>query len=205
MRTKKGDFVELEFVALTEDGRVFDTNIREEASKIGVEDSEKVEPLGICIGQGMLVKGLDKGLEDREAGKDYSLEIKPEEAFGKRDARLVRTVPLMAFAEMPRQGMFINVDGLLARVVSINGGRVLIDMNNPLAGKKINYRFRIKSIIEDKEKKIKIIAESMKAELKKININKDNGSIEVELKDKKQINDFEKRVKELANFDVKVV
>jgi len=205
MKTKKGDFIEIEFKAYTEDGTVFDTNIEEEAKKIGVKEGD-FKPFGLCIGQEMIVKGMDKALEDKETSKEYTVEIAPEEAFGKRDARLIRTLPLSAFGEMPRQGMFVNINGLVAKVVSVTGGRVLVDLNNPLAGKKVTYEFKISKIIVDNENKIKIIAEEFGLYIKNIDMTKT--LVEIELKDKKHekaSKEFVKKVKELLALEVKII
>lgn len=205
MKTKKGDFVEIEFVASTEDGTIFDTNIKEEAKKIDIDDKEreKLEPLKVCIGQGMILKGLDKELEDKELEKEYDVKLNSESAFGKRNPGLVKTVPLAAFSETPYQGMFINVNGLMARVVSVNGGRILVDFNNPLAGKNVNYKFKILKMIEGKEDKIKVIAESLKVEIENIDLAKE--PVEIKLKKKKNSEKLVKRVKELEGLDCKIV
>lgn len=205
MKTKNGDFIEIEFVASTEDGTVFDTNMEEEARKIGVKEGD-FKPFRLCIGQGMIVKGMDKALEDKETDKEYIIELVPEEAFGKRDPRLIKTVPLSAFNEMPRQGMFININSIVAKVVSVTGGRVLVDLNNPLAGKKVSYKFKINKIIVDNDEKIKIVAEKFDLEVKKIDHTKQ--PIEIEIKDKKNekaSKELEKKVKELIGLEVKIL
>jgi FKBP-type peptidyl-prolyl cis-trans isomerase 2 len=154
MKTRKGDFVEIEYIARIKDsGEIFDTNIEQEAKKIGAKD---VKPLIICIGKDMVVKGLDKALENKEIGKKYHVEITSAEAFGKRDASLIRIAPMRLFKEKnmnPVPGMMLNLNNSLAKVVSVSGGRVSIDLNNPLAGKDIEYDFFIKrKVIDEKEK-----------------------------------------------------
>jgi len=157
MKTRKGDFVELEFVGKTSAGEIFDTNMKEEAKKIGVKD---VKPLIVCVGEGMVIRGLDKALEGKETGKEYIVEIKPEDAFGKRRSELVKIFPLSAFRErgiMPRQGETLVLDDLLARVVSVSAGRVILDFNHPLAGKTLTYKFKIKRKISDVEEKTRAL------------------------------------------------
>ena len=49
--------------------------------------------------------------------------------------------------------MVLHLDYHLVRIASVSGGRVLVDFNNPLAGKDVIYEFTIiKKIDEDKEK-----------------------------------------------------
>jgi len=59
-KVKKNDFVEIEFTGRVKDGEVFDTNIKTEAQKIGLEIEDK--PMVVCIGKDMLLSGLDKSL-----------------------------------------------------------------------------------------------------------------------------------------------
>ncbi len=95
---KKHDFVEIEFLARNlANNEVFDTNIAEEAKKIGLEFSTK--PFIISIGQAMVVKGFDEALEGKEVGKKYNIKISPEKAFGKRNPSLVRLIPMKVFTE----------------------------------------------------------------------------------------------------------
>ncbi len=155
MKTKKGDFVEIEYIGKIKDnGEVFDTNIEKEAKKIGAKD---VKPLIICIGKAMVVKGLDNALEDKEIGKKYHVDISPEQGFGKRDASLIRIVPMRVFKEKnmnPVPGMMLNLNNSLAKIISVSGGRVSVDLNNPLAGKDIEYDITIKRKVEDEKEKV---------------------------------------------------
>ena len=151
---KKNDFIELVFTGKTKDGNIFDTNVPSEAKKIDLKIEEK--PFVICVGQKMVVEGLDDSLEGKEIAKKYQIELPPKKAFGEREREKVRLIPLNIFTEkniMPKQGMVLHLDYQLVRIASVSGGRVLVDFNNPLAGKEVVYEFTIvKKINEDKEK-----------------------------------------------------
>lgn len=152
---QKNDFIELEFIAKA-NNEVFDTTIKEEAEKAGL-NVKVVAPVIISVGKGMSIKGLDKDLEGKEIGKQYSIKIKPEEAFGKRDARMVRMIPLKVFVQqriMPEKGMQLSLDGMIVKILSVSGGRVLVDFNNPLAGKEVEYTYTIKRKVEDMKEKV---------------------------------------------------
>lgn len=154
VKTKKGDFIEIEFVAKT-DEQVFDTNIKSEAEKAGLQINTK--PFILAIGKEMTIKGFDADLENKEIGKSYSVKIKPENAFGKRNPQLVKTIPLKAFREQninPQRGMQLSLDGRTVRVLSSSGGRVLVDYNHPLAGRPVEYDYKIKRKVEKQEEKI---------------------------------------------------
>ena len=92
---KKHDFVEVEYTGrLKEDDLLFDTTDVSKAKEAGLYD-EKMEygPVVVCIGEGQLLKGLEEELEGKETGKDYKIELGPEKAFGKKDAKLIRMIP----------------------------------------------------------------------------------------------------------------
>lgn len=211
IKTKRYDFIELDFSSYTKEGMLFDTTREEDAKNAGIEarKDRKFESLVLCIGEGMVLKNFDKELENREIGKDYEIVLKPEHAFGRRDPKLIKAVPLSAFTEMPHAGMFVNVNGIVAKVVSVTSGRALIDLNNPLAGKEIVYKFKIKEIINDNKKKVKAIAKVFGLEAESINeIDGSEGKMIVSLKNKKtnknDIESFKKKVKELVKVDLEV-
>lgn len=208
MKTKKNDFIEIDFTASIKDGEVFDTTSREEALKeklIDEKDKREFKPLALCIGQEMVVKGLDKELEDKEESKDYSVEIKPQDAFGARDPRRMRVFPLNVFKEMPVPGVLVNVDGIVAKILSVAGGRAVLDFNSPLAGKNIVYKFRINKIIEEKEKKIEIIAGMFGLKLESVKIEAGKAVIGFEKKEKipgEIFREFGRKTKELAGIEL---
>jgi len=152
--TKKNDFVEIEYVGYA-NGKIFDTNIKTEAKKIDL--NIEASPLIVCIGKEMLVKGFDNALENKEPGKKYKIKISPEQGFGKRNPKLIKIIPISIFKKQnlnPIPGLMLNLDGLIAKILSISGGRVFVDFNNPLAGKDIEYEFTIKRLVTDETEKI---------------------------------------------------
>lgn len=159
-KTQKNDFIEIEFVGKTKDGEIFDTNIKEEAQKINLEIEDK--KLIVCIGHKMLIQGFDDNLEEKEIGKEYTIELKPKQAFGDRRRELVRLIPKQAFIEQkidPYPGLVLSLDNHLVKIISVSGGRVLVDFNNPLAGKDIIYKFEIKRKVDDLKEKVQAISD----------------------------------------------
>lgn len=161
MDIKKNDFVEIEFTARVKEGEIFDTNIKADAEKAGFE-SKDIKPYILCVGKEMVLKALDQELEGKEIGKNYSIELQPEQAFGKRNPEFVKMIPMNAFKEqnvMPQRGMQFNIDGQVVRIVSVSGGRVLVDFNNPLAGKVVNYDYKILRKVEDQKEQVDAVQE----------------------------------------------
>lgn len=151
MTIEKNTFIEIEFDGKIKDGDLFDSTNQKNAEKLGVE-KEKLKPLIVSVGNDMVVKGLDKEFLKNEVGKDYEIELKPEEAFGKRDPKLIQMVPLKNFLDEkinPQRGMQFSLDGRVAKVLSVSGGRVMVDFNNILAGKNIVYNYKITRKVDD--------------------------------------------------------
>lgn len=166
-KTKKGDFIEIDFTATIKEGNVFDTTFESEAKKHGLIHEEKKEdkrfkPFRLCIGEEMILKSLDEQLDDKETGKNYSIEFSPEKAFGKRNPKLIKIFSLGSFTKkgmMPEPGQYLNINDMIAKVMSVSGGRVVVDFNNPLADKFVVYNFKINKIINDEKEKIDAIAD----------------------------------------------
>lgn len=153
VNVNKGDFVELKYTGYAND-EVFDSNIEEDLKK--VQSKNPARKIIIKLGEGMLVKGLDRLLEGKEIGKKYTLVVPFNEGFGARKRELMKTVPLKVFTDrkiMPQPGMMFTLDEALVRISAVSGGRVIVDFNNPLAGKDLRYELTIvKKVDDDKEK-----------------------------------------------------
>jgi len=157
MQIKKHDFIEIEFTGKLEDGTIFDSNIKEDIEKS--ELKVKAEPFIFCIGEGMFLKGVDNFLEGKDVG-EYKIELNPEDAFGNRDSKLISMAPKKIFDAQkisPFPGLVLNFDGKMGKILSVSGGRIMVDFNHVLAGKKIEYNIKIVKKIENLEEKAKAL------------------------------------------------
>jgi len=153
-KTHKNDFVEIKFTGYV-NNEIFDSNIDEDIIKINPK--AKADKLIVVIGQGMVVKGFDKELENKEINKDYETNVKPAEAFGQRDRALMKTISLNAFTQQqvsPRPGMILALDNHAVKIITVSGARVTVDFNNPLAGKELKYKFKIIRKVSDEREKV---------------------------------------------------
>jgi FKBP-type peptidyl-prolyl cis-trans isomerase 2 len=204
MPIKKNDFVEIEFTGKS-NNLVFDTTNKEEAKSIGLD--VEVKPMIISVGNQMMVKGFDEILEGKEINKKYSIHLTPDKAFGKRQPGLVKILPIKVFHQQnmnPAPGMTVQLDNYIAKVLSVSGGRVSVDFNNPLAGKDVDYDFTIKRIVEDNTEKINALQDFFF-----------KMRFDFEIKDKKVIfkkpeirpfvDVFKPRFKEITGLDFEVV
>jgi len=162
-KISKNDFIELEFTGrISDTGEVFDSNIKKDLEKINSSQASKTKPFVFCLGHEMFLKKIEEFLIEKEIGKTYEIKLEPEDAFGKRDLNLIKIVPEKLFAKQntkPQQGMLFNFDNQLGKILSVSGGRIRVDFNNPLAGKPIEYNLKPLKKITDKNKQIKSLIE----------------------------------------------
>lgn len=156
---KNNDFVEVEYTGKLKDGNsVFDTTDKEIAGKSELEnENDSYGPVIVCVGEGHLLKGIDKAIVGKEEGMEYNFDFPPEEAFGKKDAKLIQLIPTGKFRQnkiQPVPGLQINIDGIVGTVKTVSGGRTLVDFNHPLAGKEVSYNLKIRRIVNDDREKL---------------------------------------------------
>lgn len=160
VKVKNGDFVELDFVGrIKATGKIFDLTVKDMAEN-DVGRQMDFKPIIACIGSGQLIKGFEERLVGKEVGSEFEFDLPAEKAFGKKNPNLIQLVPLPVFKKNnvdPYPGQQLNVDGMLATVRSVSGGRVVLDFNHPLAGKELHYWVKIRKIINSEKKKIEAI------------------------------------------------
>lgn len=152
------DFIEVEYTGKLTDGTVFDTTSERVAKQhnLPAEDRKFASPI-ICVGEQQLLPGLDKELEGKEVGKSYTITLSPEQAFGKRDIKKMKIIPMGTFHEHkmePHPGLQIDVDGEMGTVMRVSGGRVMVNFNHPLSGKEVVYEVKIMRKVTDTKEQI---------------------------------------------------
>lgn len=156
MPLKENDFVELDYTgSFKEGGEIFDTT-DEKVAKEQKLRGEKYGSVIICLGKGHLLRGLEQKLIGKELGK-HKIELTAEEAFGKKNAKLITLIPTQNFTKnqiRPEPGLPVNIDGTVGVVRSVTGGRTIVDFNHPLAGKDVIYDVDMKKLISDPKEKV---------------------------------------------------
>lgn len=159
MKTKEGDYIEIDYVAkLADSGKIFDITDEKAAKFHNIYDPKlKYQPCILCIGKRDVILGLDEFLKDKELNKEYEVEIEAEKAFGKRDAKLIKLVPTSTFTKQqiqPFPGLQVNINDMMGTIKTVTGGRTLVDFNHPLSGHRVTYKIKINRIITDSKEKI---------------------------------------------------
>ena len=142
---KKGDKVKVEYTGKFKDGSVFDS-------------SKGRPPLCFEAGSGQVVPGFDKNIVGMGLNKEKPFTIQPAEAYGNVRAELVQEVPRDKLPPKPEPevGMMLVMRAptgqqIPARITKIVDGKVTIDINHPLAGKKLTFTVKIVGINEPEE------------------------------------------------------
>jgi len=110
------------------------------------------EPLIYMHGSGSIIRGLEDALEGRKAGDTFSVDIPPEAGFGPRHDSLVQTLPRSMFTgtTTPAVGETLRAQtekGPLDVVVTaLDGDRITVDGNNPLAGRTLHADVEVVSV-----------------------------------------------------------
>lgn len=183
---KSGDFVYIEYTAKVGDsGEVFDTTKEDIAKKEGIFNEKiKYGPLPIIIDAGFTIAGLNDAIKEMNVGEKKRVSIPPEKAFGKRSEELVKLLPESRFKEQDIDvvpGSYVMVNNLRGRIISIDGGRVKVDFNHPLADKTLEYEIEIVRKIEGREEKVKAIVNYFTS-LEDLNIKTSEKEVEIELR-----------------------
>ena len=157
---KKGDFLLINYtLKVKESGETVGTTLETVAKETKLfRGEERYEPFFVIVGEGWVPKGLDEAFTGLDLGKASTIELPPEKAYGVRDPKKVRLVPLRKFRAdglTPVPGLQVNVDGKTAQVRAVGAGRVQVDYNHPFAGRTLIYNLTVEKQIETEEEKIR--------------------------------------------------
>ena len=169
MNFKDSDFIEIEYdawdagsdtlIATTSESKAKESNIYDSKAKYG--------KVLVVVGSNGIIKGLDREIRSMNVGEKKKFTFKPEDAFGERNEDLVKVMPLSEFKARdinPYPGMTVELDNVTAVVRSVNSGRVVVDANNPYAGKEISYEVKIVEHISSDEGKVRALGRTYDAE-----------------------------------------
>ncbi|MBI4146202.1 peptidylprolyl isomerase [Candidatus Woesearchaeota archaeon] len=206
MPIKKNDFVELEYTGrLKDSNEVFDTTDEKTAKESKIHAKNAIyQPIVICVGEGHLLKGLDEFLVGKDAGK-FSVEIKADHAFGKKDASMLKMLPTNKFAEQgikPVPGLRLNIDGYVGIIKSVSGGRTVVDFNHPLAGHDVIYELKVNKVVTDKKVQVESILKVLLGIRTKVEVAGNKAKVDIPKLPAEILAELSKKVKELTGCDV---
>lgn len=165
---EKGSIIQLDYdLWLVENDELYETTNEELAKEHNIHNEDATyKPIATIIGAEKVIKGLDEHLLKAEKGKDYELEIPPDQAYGDRDAKLVELhskreiLRLPEFRKgdiSPQVGMQITLKNKLGTITAITAGRIRVDFNNRLAGRTLKYKYKIVEVADKPADKVSTI------------------------------------------------
>ena len=118
-----------------------------------IESSKDREPLAILVGHGNIIPGLEKAMEDKEAGATFGVDVASADAYGERREGLTQRVPKKHFGKeklVPGAQVVLQTNfGPRAVTVQKVGMSVVdVDLNHPMAGKDLHFSVEIVDVRE---------------------------------------------------------
>jgi FKBP-type peptidyl-prolyl cis-trans isomerase 2 len=164
MSFNDGDFVRIDYTArrASDNTLAYTTSEKVARAEDRYNGERRYGPQLIVLGQHNAVKGVEEAVKAMNVGESKKVEVQPSEGFGERDESKVNVMHLADFKKRdmyPEPGMQVDIDGSIATVRSVSSGRVVVDMNHPLAGEKLVYDITVVSRLELDQDKVKALAE----------------------------------------------
>ena len=139
-QAKSGDKVKVHYTGKLEDNTVFDS-------------SKDRPPLEFTIGSGSIIPGFENAVIGMETGESKTFTIPPDEAYGQPRDELKMEVNKSDFPdditpEVGQQLQMKRADGNVINVVvaDMEGEKVTLDANHPLAGKALTFDIELVEI-----------------------------------------------------------
>ena len=112
-----------------------------------IDSSEGDDPMMYLHGAENIVPGLENALLGKRAGDRFDVKVAPRDGYGERDERAIHQVSRDQFPEgMPVQpGVQIEAQdpdsesSIPAWITAVEGNKVTIDFNHPLAGVTLHF------------------------------------------------------------------
>lgn len=117
--------------------------------------SDRQGPLTFCAGSGDIIGGLDQALAGAEEGQVLDFVIAPADAYGERDEDLVTQVSAadLGLGTEPKIGFRVEAQiggrWRSALISDVEGDKVTLDANHPLAGVPLHFHTTVLSISDE--------------------------------------------------------
>lgn len=118
-----------------------------------LDRAEKSDPFFYLHGSGQIIPGLEAALVGSLVGAKKQVRIEPKDAYGEVDENLVTDVPRDNFP--PGQALEVGMkfsadvdegDSVVFTITKVEGDRISIDGNHPLAGETLQFEVEILAV-----------------------------------------------------------
>ena len=130
--------------------------------KTKVQSNVGQEPMVYLHGSHQIIPGLEKQLTGLKVGETKHVEVSPEEGYGPVDPKRTQEVEKDKIPEEARKvGAKLTGRGpqgqmMYAEVKEIKGDTAILDLNHPLAGKKLVFDIKVLKIENAPDKKVEM-------------------------------------------------
>ena len=138
MAIKKGDKIKVEYEGKLENGEIFDSS------------EKQGQPMEFEVGNGQLIKGFEEAVIGMEKGEEKEVTLESKDAYGDPNPQLIKTIPRdkIGIEQELKAGQILGValpngSQFPAKIIEVNEKEVKLDMNHPLAGKKLIFKIKI--------------------------------------------------------------
>jgi FKBP-type peptidyl-prolyl cis-trans isomerase 2 len=181
-----GDFIELSFeMRAGQDKKLISTSKEDLAKKEDIfDDKKKYKNAVIVIGTEGLFKEINDSFKQAEIGKEYEVTVPAKDAYGMRDNKNIKVVPMREFQRNkinPEIGKEVNINNKVGKIISVTPGRVLIDYNHELAGKDLYYKYQVIKVIDDVKEKVNAIIDMDYTDSEEFSVFIDNDLISIQI------------------------
>ena len=160
MKASKGSIVSVEYEGRLENGIMFDT------SKHG----DHSHPLEFVVGSGIVIPGFEEAMIGMKKGEEKEIVIPSDKAYGNPKPELLKEIPKNALPpeQEPKEGMVLIMgtpDGkrFPVRIAKVNNETIILDLNHPLAGKKLIFKIKLVDIKSNSDKPLSVKTNSAKS------------------------------------------
>lgn len=129
-----------------------------------IDRSQEDSPLSFIVGKGQLIPGLEKELIGMVPGESAKVTVEAEEAYGPEREDLLQEIPRSQFPEGEelKPGMRFQAQGaqgnIMIVVKAVNDDTVTVDLNHPLAGKRLNSEVKVVEVREPSIKELSMMS-----------------------------------------------
>ncbi|MAF25337.1 peptidylprolyl isomerase [bacterium] len=138
---ENGNKVSVHYRGTFNDGTVFDSSY------------DRGDAVTFEVGSGQMIAGFNNALLGMTAGQSKDVSLAPEEAYGPTQADALRVVSKSNFAKGAdiSPGANIQAEGpggdmFNGKIASVEGDKVVVDFNHPMAGKTLNFHIQLVNI-----------------------------------------------------------
>lgn len=138
-----GQKVKVHYTGKLDDGSVFDS-------------SAGREPLEFTLGAHQVVPGFEDAVTGMSVGEKKTVTLEKDDAYGDPHPELIQEIPIEMITQAgiePKEGMVLGMQHpqmpgqhLPARIVAVSEKMVKLDLNHPLAGKRLTFEIELVSV-----------------------------------------------------------